>query len=100
MLSGGVPFAFLQRTTVFDFLAEVWWSTAEETLFEQQPTLFDEDNTVYDDEDQPVDRTSFRSQQRMPHSTSGDSSLATTAREKGSVVEALVGGWILPIATS
>ena len=53
MLSGGVPFAFLQRTTVFDYLAEVWWSTAEETLFDQQPTLFDEDNTVLDDEDQP-----------------------------------------------
>lgn len=53
MLSGGVPFAFLQRTTVFDFLAEVWWSIAEETLFDQQPTLFDEDNTVLDDEDQP-----------------------------------------------
>lgn len=53
MLSGGVPFAFLQRTTVFDYLAEVWWSTAEETLFDQQPTLFDEENTVFDDEDQP-----------------------------------------------
>lgn len=53
MLSGGVPFAFLQRTTVFDYLAEVWWSAAEETLFDQQPTLFDEDNTVLDDEDQP-----------------------------------------------
>jgi predicted ATPase len=53
ILSGGVPFAFLQRTTVFDYLAEVWWSTAEETLFDQQPTLFDEDTTVVDDEDQP-----------------------------------------------
>lgn len=53
MLSGGVPFAFLQRTTVFEFLAEVWWSTAEETLFEQQPSLFDEGDAVFDDEDQP-----------------------------------------------
>ena len=53
MLSGGVPFAFLQRTTVFDYLAEAWWSTAEETLVDQQSTLWDEDNTVLDDEDQP-----------------------------------------------
>ncbi len=52
ILSGGVPCSFLQRTTVFDYLAGVWWSTAEEALLDDQPTLSDND-AVLDDEDQP-----------------------------------------------
>lgn len=53
VLSGGVPYAFLQRTTLFDYLAELWWSTAAETLIDDQQSLFDTEAAVLDDEDQP-----------------------------------------------
>jgi len=52
-LSGGIPFGFLQRTTVFDYLAEMWWSTAAETLIDQSGNAVDDDTTVVDDEDRP-----------------------------------------------
>ncbi len=52
VMSGGVPLAFFERKTVFNYLTDVWLSTLEETLLDRQPTLFDGKDTVVHDEDQ------------------------------------------------